>query len=82
MSDIKAKIRQTNRIAGQTKKQNEIIAQTVTLNAGNLTLSDLGNVNTSGQTDGAMMIYNGTTGQYDITPNIENENLNINGGTY
>lgn len=82
MSDIKAKIRQTNRIAGQTKQQNEIIAQTVTVNAGNITLSDLGDVNASGKSDGALMIYNGTTGKYDITPNIENENLNINGGTY
>ena len=82
MSTIKAKIRQTNRIAGQTKQQNEIVAQTVKLNKGDITLSDLNDVNASGQTDGAMMIYNGTTGKYDITPNIENENLNIKGGTY
>lgn len=82
MADIKAKIRQTNRLVGQTKRQNEIIAQTVKLNAGDLTLADLGDINAALASDGAMLIYNGTTGKYDITPNIENENLNINGGTY
>lgn len=79
---IKAKIRQTNRIIGQSKRQNEIVAQTVKLNKGDISLTDLKDVNAAGQTDGAMMIYNGTTGKYDITPNIENQNLNINGGTY
>lgn len=82
MADIKAKIRQTNRLVGQTRQQNEIIAQTVRISKDSISLTDMSDIDASGQTDGAMMIFNGTTGKYEITPNIENENLNINGGTY
>ena len=79
---IKATIRQTNQLMGQPKQVNKITAQTITLNKGSFSLGDLNNVNDTGQADGAMMIYNGTTGNYDITQNIENKNLIIFGGTY
>jgi len=82
MANIKAKIRQTNTIKGAATKNNEIVAQTVKLSQGSLSLGDLTDVNTSGQTDGAMMIYDGTNGEYRITTQIENENLNLIGGTY
>ena len=82
MANIKAKIRQTNKLKGAKTSNNEIVAQTVKLSQGSLSLGDLTDVNTSGQSDGVMMIYDATAGEYKVTSQIENENLNIMGGTY
>ena len=82
MANIKAKIRQTSTLKGATTKNNEIVAQTVKLSQGSLSLGDLTDVNTSGQSDGVMMIYDATEGEYKVTSQIENDKLNIMGGTY
>jgi len=79
---IKGKIRQTNKIKGKQTGQNQIVAKSVKVSEFDLSLGDLSNVNAVGQTDGAIMIYDGTTGEYKITTQVENENLNIIGGTY
>ncbi len=79
---IKAKIRQANRLKGKVGAQGEIVAQTVKVQAGGLSLGDLVDVNTAGQADGVMMIYDGTAGEYKVTRQIENENLTISGGLY
>jgi len=71
MATIKAKIR---------KDPNKIVAQT--LKVGNVALTDLTDINATGTTDGAMLLYNGTTNKFDITTDIGNENTNIIGGTY
>ena len=71
MATIKAKIR---------KDPNKIVAQT--LKVGNVALTDLTDINATGTTDGAMLLYNGTTNKFDITADISNENTNITGGTY
>tara|TARA_Y100000389_G_C17012180_1_gene294697 strand:+ start:94 stop:309 length:216 start_codon:yes stop_codon:yes gene_type:complete len=71
MATIKAKIR---------KDPNKIVAQT--LKVGNVALTDLTDINATGTTDGAMLLYNGTTNKFDITAEIGNENTNIIGGTY
>lgn len=82
MAKIKGKIRQNTKLKGKVSGTNEIVAQTVKLSAGNISLGDISNVNVAGQTDGAVMIYDGTAGEYKITTQVENENLNIIGGTY
>tara|TARA_B100000902_G_scaffold362447_1_gene380703 strand:+ start:1619 stop:1867 length:249 start_codon:yes stop_codon:yes gene_type:complete len=82
MANVKAKIRQTNKLKGRTSKNNEVVAQTVKLSQGAIALGDLSDVDTSGQGDGVMMIYNGTTGRYEVKSQIENENLTISGGLY
>ena len=71
MANIKAKIR---------KDPNKIVAQT--LKVGNVALTDLTDINSAGTTDGAVLMYNGTTTQWDVTPLIANSNTNITGGTY
>ena len=71
MATIKAKIR---------KNPDKIVAQT--LRSGNIALADLSDINVSGKTDGAMLIFNSTTNQFDITTDIGNQNTNIIGGTY
>lgn len=82
MANIKAKIRQTNTLKGKANKNNEIVAQTVKLSQGSIALGDLTDVDTSGQGDGVMMIFNGTTGKYEVKNQIENSNLTIAGGLY
>ena len=82
MANIKAKIRQTNTLKGKANKNNEIVAQTVKLSQGSIALGDLTDVDTAGQGDGVMMIFNGTTGKYEVKNQIENSNLVIAGGLY
>tara|TARA_R110000796_G_scaffold31104_4_gene82730 strand:- start:1047 stop:1295 length:249 start_codon:yes stop_codon:yes gene_type:complete len=82
MSNIKAKVRQVGNLKGSAQSQKEIVAQTVKISGAQLRLGDLADVSTNGETDGVMMIFNGTTGQYEVTTQIQNENLNIIGGTY
>jgi len=71
----------TQRLKGKIRQADTIVAQTVKIGSG-LSLGDLTDVSIEGQTDGVMMIFNGTTGQYEVTTQIQNENLNIIGGTY
>jgi len=71
----------TQRLKGKIKQADTIVAQTVKIGTG-LSLGDLSDVSIQGQTDGVMMIFNGTTGQYEVSTQINNENLNIIGGTY
>ena len=79
---IKAKVRNTGKLKGKANAQQEIVATTMKIQAGELSLGDLADVNTSGQSDGVMMMCDGTAGEYKVTTQIENENLNIIGGTY
>jgi hypothetical protein len=71
----------TQRLKGKIRQADTIVAQTVKIGSG-LSLGDLTDVSIEGQTDGVMMIFNGTTGQYEVSTQINNENLNIIGGTY
>ena len=72
MASIKAKIRQN--------ADNRIVAQTIKV--GNLALTDLSDIDASANTDGAMLIYNGTTTKFQLKPEIGNSNTILNGGTY
>lgn len=69
-------------IKGKIRKQDTIVAKTVAVQAGNLRLGDLADVDATGQSDGVMIIFNSTTGKYEVKTEIQNENLNIIGGTY
>ncbi len=73
MPTIKAKV-QTN--------QSQIVAKKLAIGQFSIVMSDIADVDTSGQTDGAMMIFDGTTGKYKMTTTINNENLSLSGGTY
>ncbi len=71
----------TQRLKAKIKQADTIVAQTVKIGSG-LRLGDLSDVDVSNQSDGVMMIFNSTTGNYEVTTQIQNENLNIIGGTY
>jgi len=71
----------TQRLKAKIKQADTIVAQTVKIGSG-LRLGDLSDVDVTNQSDGVMMIFNSTTGNYEVTTQIQNENLNIIGGTY
>ena len=82
MANLKSKIQTTGKLKGKARSQKEIIAQAVGIGQFNVSIGDLNNVDVTGQTDGAMMIFDGSSGNYEMKTNIENENLNINSGQY
>jgi hypothetical protein len=73
MPTIKAKVN-TN--------QSQLVAKKLSIGQFNITMSDIQDVDTSGQTDGAMMMFNNSTGKYEMKVKLENENLSLSGGTY
>ena len=79
---IRAKVRNTNKLKGKGNAQQGIVATTMKIQAGELSLGDLADVDTSGQSDGVMMMYDGTAREYKVATQSDNENLNIIGGTY
>lgn len=73
MTAIKAKV-QTN--------QSQIVAKKLAIGQFSIAMSDITNVDVTGETDGAMMIFDGASGKYKMSTLIDNENLSISGGTY
>ena len=71
----------TQRLKAKIKQTDTNVAQTVKIGSG-LKLGDLSDVDVTNQDDGVMMIFNATSGNYEVTTQIQNENLNIIGGTY
>ena len=82
MANLKAKINSQSRTKGKAKAQQTIVAQRAKVGQFDISLGELSNVDTAGQTDGAVMQFNATTGKYEITTNLERQNLNINSRTY
>ena len=78
---MKAKIQQSGKLKGKAAGQQSLVAKSASLTAA-MSLGDLSDVDVTGQSDGVMMIYNGTSGNYEVKTEIQNENLNIIGGTY
>ena len=51
--------------------QNQVVAKKLAIGQFSISMSD-----------GAMMIFDGTTGKYKMSTQIDNENLSLSGGTY
>mgnify|MGYP003135162851 FL=1 len=79
---IKGSIRQKNNIKTTVHGKKEIVAQTVAVNPQSISLGDLADVNTANESDGAMLMFNGTTNQYENKQELENENLIVGGGVF
>lgn len=82
MANMKAKIQTGGRVKGKSKAQQEIQAKSVTVGNFELTLGDLTDVSVNGNPDGGMLQRNGSSGKYEVITSLENQNLNIIGGTY
>jgi|DEB0MinimDraft_6_1074348.scaffolds.fasta_scaffold00183_20 hypothetical protein len=50
--------------------------------SGAFSINNLGGVNLTGVTDGSMLVYNGTTSEFEAKVELDNTNTNINGGNF
>jgi hypothetical protein len=79
---IKAKIRQTNRVNARVNQTSNIVAETVQISAAGLKLEDLANVDSTNIAEGALLVYNATTEQFETTNELSSENLTISAGLF
>ena len=64
-----------------TPNQNFLVTN-YQINAATIRLGDLFDVDGSGTTDGAVILYNGTTSKWVATTQMDNINTIINGGNF
>lgn len=64
-----------------TPNQNFLVTN-YQINASTIRIGDLFDVDSSGQTDGAVLLYNGTASKWVATTRMDNINTIINGGNF
>jgi len=64
-----------------TPNQNLLVTN-YQINASTIRLGDLFDIDTSGATDGAVILYSGTTSRWIATAQMDNINTIINGGNF
>jgi hypothetical protein len=64
-----------------TPNQNFLVTN-YQINTATIRLGDLFDVDASGTTDGAVILYNGTTSKWVATTQMDNINTIINGGNF
>lgn len=72
MANIKAKV----------TPQQRFIVTNYAVNTATLRLGDAFDVNTDGASDGAVLVYNGSSSSWEATTELDNQNTIINGGGY
>jgi len=81
MSGISGAVFQTPAIKASLSSLSSVQARTVAIGAPKA-LSDLSDVEMGSVADGAILIYNGTTGKFVATRDVDNRNLKIIGGAF
>ncbi|NDF33606.1 MAG: hypothetical protein EB157_03480 [Euryarchaeota archaeon] len=81
MSGIGGAVFQTPAIKASLSNLSSVQARTVAIGAPKA-LSDLADVDMGSAADGAILIYNGTTGKFVATRDVDNRNLKIIGGAF
>lgn len=80
---IKARVTpQGHIVKGQVTPQKNIAVSEYRVNAANIRLGDLFDVDTSSASDGAVLVYSGDTVKFEATTEIKNPNTQVNGGHY
>jgi hypothetical protein len=83
MANITAKVTpQGNTLKSRVNPQQKLQVTEYRVDTSNLRLGDLFDVNTSGATDGAVLVYSGNTVSFEATTEIKNPNTQVNGGHY
>lgn len=72
MSNIKATLTPQKKISVTQYK----------IDAQSITLGSLLDVNTTGATDGSVLVFNGNTVSFEATTEIKNKNTQVNGGHF
>jgi hypothetical protein len=81
MSGIGGAVFQTPSIKGSLSNLSSIQARTVAVGAPK-SMSDLSDVEMGSVADGALLVYNGTTGKFVATVELDNHNTKIIGGSF
>ena len=71
-----------NTIKAKVTPQNKVLVTNYQVNASTIKIGDLFDVDSSGQEDGAVLLYNGTREQWEATTRMDNINTIINGGNF
>jgi len=80
---ISAKVtNNVNNISAKVTPQDKVLVTNYVISASTIRLGDLFDVNVSTPLDGSMLIYNGTTTNWEATIQLDNNNQIVNGGNY
>jgi len=84
MTNIRAKVTPTSGTAlkARVNPANEFVVTNYALNASNLKLANISDINMTDIADGAALIYNDDTSTWEASPIIENPNTTLNGGNF
>jgi len=80
--NIKAKLAQTQTIAAKLTPNQSFLVTNYQINASSVSLGDLLDVSVSGATDGAVLLYSGSSAKWVATAQMDNSNTIINGGNF
>ena len=83
MTRIKASVNSTrNSVQGLVNPQKKIQVTQYKVDLSNLSISDLGGIDTSAASDGALLVYNAQSENFEAKTIIDNTNTVLNGGFY
>jgi hypothetical protein len=80
--NIKAKLTQTRAIGAKLNTNQNFLVTNYQLNASSIRLGDLIDIDVSGVSDGAVILYDETSSRWVATTRIDNINTIINGGNF
>lgn len=83
MATIKASINSTrNSIQGQLNPQKKIQVTRYQVDVDNIEFTEISGIDAGSASDGALLVYNGQTGNFEAKTEINNANTVLNGGFF
>ena len=82
MTNIRAIVTPGGVTKAKVTPQQEILVKNYSIGSNGLNLTDLGDVDISELTDGALLIYNSTSLKWQALKSVDNQNTEINGGHF
>jgi hypothetical protein len=80
--DISVRISPNPKLKARITPNQNLLVTNYQINAETIMLGDIFDVDASGTTDGAVILYNGTTSRWVATTQMNNANTIINGGNF
>lgn len=71
-----------SRIKARITPNQKLLVTNYKINSNTIRLGDIFNVDTNNASDGGLLLYNGTTENWEAQNVLENPNTQINGGDY
>jgi hypothetical protein len=79
---ITARVTNSPTVSAKITPQDRVLVTNYRINASALRIGDIFDVNASAASDGAHLVYNGTSQTWVATTNIDNVNTIISGGNF